>query len=253
MSSSVRAQMSSSEYCSQTLDILCEPVSRGEEEEDPEEVVEGGRRARHVPLHALWPFFYGRGNLAELPAQDAHALDGIADVVGEGGGNLAPDNVGQLGPVAVCADHNLQRAVAVDAAKVKVALGGHVGDVCGDAALLAQLVDLRRGVRVVDGRQHHVDAVEVRGLELAVDMVDLALLDAVGDLFVEAVAGRHDGDVGVGIEDVDDASGRNLGFVVSRQYLGAVGGPTSPPPTTRTRLLRICHARIREPPPWISG
>ena len=30
-------------------------------------------------------------------------------------------------------------------------------------------------------------------------------------------------------------------------------GLTSPPPTTSTRLLRICQARISEPPPWIAG
>lgn len=33
----------------------------------------------------------------------------------------------------------------------------------------------------------------------------------------------------------------------------AIGVRTSPPPTTRTCLLRICHAKIREPPPWTSG
>jgi hypothetical protein len=28
---------------------------------------------------------------------------------------------------------------------------------------------------------------------------------------------------------------------------------TSPPPMTRTGLLRICQARMREPPPWTRG
>lgn len=131
----------------------------------------------------------------------------------ETGGDLSPDNVCELGPVAIGADHDLQRPVAVDAAKVKVAFRGDICDVCSYAPLLAQFVDLRRCFWVVHGSQDHVDTVEIRGLELAVDIIDLALVDAVGDLVVEAFARGDDGYFGVGVEDVHDAPGSNLDFV----------------------------------------
>ena len=98
----------------------------------------------------------------------------------------------------------------MDAAKVKVALRRHIGDVCRDPPLLAQLPDDRRGRRIVDGDQHHIGSIEVGRLEDAVDMGDLVLRDAVCDLFVEAGSGTYDGDVGVGIEAVEDAAGGDL-------------------------------------------
>lgn len=117
----------------------------------------------------------------------------------EASGDLSPDNVCELGPVAIGADHDLQRPVAVDTTKVKVAFGRDICDVCSYAPLLAQLVDLRRGLWVIHCSQDHVNTVEIRGLELAVDIIDLALVDAIGDLVIEAFAGGHDGDFGVGV------------------------------------------------------
>jgi len=67
---------------------------------------------------------------------------------------------------------------------------------------------------------------------------DLFLFDAVGDLVIEAVARADDGDFGIGIEEVEDAT---------CGYLG------SPPPMIRTFLLRTCQAKMSEPPPWTSG
>lgn len=53
----------------------------------------------------------------------------------------------------------------MDAAKVEIALRGHVGNVGRDSLLLAQFPDGRRGCRVVDGDQYHVCLVEIGGLE----------------------------------------------------------------------------------------
>lgn len=96
------------------------------------------------------------------------------------------------------------------APKVKVALGGHVGDVGGDAALLAELPDLGGGGGVVDSDEDHGGVVEVRGLEVAGGVLDLAFRDAVEDLGVEARGGADDGYEGVGVEAVEDAAGRDL-------------------------------------------
>ena len=41
-------------------------------------------------------------------------------------------------------------------------------------------------------------------------MRDFVLGDAVADLGVQAGGGTHDGDLGVGVEDVEDATGRHL-------------------------------------------
>jgi hypothetical protein len=168
--------------------------------------------ACRIPLHPLGTFFDLGRNLAQLPPQHAHLCHSGTNVLGQAGGNLAAHNVGQLRTVAVGADHDLQGPVTVHAAEVEVALWRHVCNVGGNLLLLAQLPDLGRGLGVVDGGQDHVDAIEIGRLELAVDVIDLLLLDAVGDLLVQAVARRHDGDFGVGVEDVHDAPGRDLLF-----------------------------------------
>jgi hypothetical protein len=129
---------------------------------------------------------------------------------------LPAHNVGQLRPIPVRADHDLKRAIAVHAAKVEVALGRHVGDVGRYAPLLAELVYLGRGGRVVDGAEHHVDVVEVGGLKGARDVGDLGEGGAVGDFGIEAVAGTYYCDFGVGIEDVEDASCGYLCRVLTR-------------------------------------
>lgn len=105
-------------------------------------------------------------------------------------------------------------------AKVEVALGGDVGDVDGDSALLAERVDLGGGCGVVDGGEDHGDCgvVEVGGVEGAVDVGDEVLGDAVGDFGDEAGGGGDDGDEGVGIEEVEDSPGGDLWGGVSVGY-----------------------------------
>jgi len=44
-------------------------------------------------------------------------------------------------------------------------------------------------------------------------MFDLLLFDSIGNLFVQAIARAYNGDFGVGIENIDDASGSDLRFV----------------------------------------
>lgn len=98
----------------------------------------------------------------------------------------------------------------MDAPKVKVALGRHVGNVGRDLPLLAQLPDHRRGRRVVDGDQHHVGRVEVRGFEEPVDVGHLVLRDTECDFVVETRPRADDGDVGVGVETGEDSTGGDL-------------------------------------------
>ena len=86
---------------------------------------------------------------------------------------------------------------------------------------------------------------------------DLFLLDAVGNFGVKAIAGANQGDYRVGVEEVKNATGGDLGCksmsTIDRCVQLCVHGLTSPPPTTSTFLLRTCQARIRDPPPSISG
>ena len=98
------------------------------------------------------------------------------------------------------------------APKVEIALGRHIGDVGGDLALLAELPYLRRRLGVVHGGHDHVRAIEVGGLEFPVDVLHLALGNAVGYFGVEAVAWGDDGHFGVGVEDVEDAACGDLRF-----------------------------------------
>jgi hypothetical protein len=103
------------------------------------------------------------------------------------------------------------------AAEVEVAFGGHVGDVSRDAVLFAQLPDLRRRGRVVYGNQDHVGGRVVRGKRLevgrlknAVDVCYLVAGDAVADLGVETAGWADDGDLSIGIQDVNYAPGCHL-------------------------------------------
>lgn len=92
----------------------------------------------------------------------------------------------------------------MNTAKVEVALGGHVGNVGGDFALLAQLPDNGRCIGIVDGDQHHVGSVEILGLENSIDVDDLFLGNAEGYFIIETGLGADDDDFGVGIEAVED-------------------------------------------------
>lgn len=97
-------------------------------------------------------------------------------------------------------------------AKVEVAFRGHIGDVHGDAFLLAECVDVRGCKRVVDGGEHHCDpgVVEVGREEVAVDVGDEVLRDAVGDFGGEASSRGDDGNECIGVEEVEDAAGGDL-------------------------------------------
>lgn len=185
------------------------------------------RRTQDPPLHPLRPFFVPRRDLSQPLPQRSHLRNRIANVGRKCSLDPLPDQVRHLGSVAIRANHDLQRPVAVHAAKVKIALGRHVGDVGGDALLLAQLPDGRRDVRLVDGRQHHGDTriVQVRGLEALVEVLDLLLVDAVGDFVVQAFARAEKGHFCVGVEEVQDAACCYLGaFGVNVNSLFRSGG-----------------------------
>lgn len=148
------------------------------------------------------------------------------------------------------------------AAKVKVTLWRHICNVGRYPLFLAQLPNLSRGFRFVDGRQHHGDGwiVKIGRLELLVVVFDLFLFYTVGDLVVEAVTRADNGDFGVGIEKVQDATCCDLGCVSGQPTACRIafgergkGKLTSPPPMIRTFLLRTCQAKMSEPPPWTSG
>lgn len=165
-----------------------------------------------LPLHPFWAFFDVRSDLAQLFPQHADALHSCTDILWQPSSYLAPHDVCQLRAIAVGTDHDLQRSVTMHAAKVEVAFRRHVCNVGCNLPFLAQLPYLCRCLGIIDRGQDHIDAVEIRRFELAVHIVDLLLLDAVGDFVVETVARRYDGDFGVGIEDIHDAPGGDLLF-----------------------------------------
>lgn len=169
-------------------------------------------RGECSPLHPLGAFFVAWGNASQLLPQHADFLDGIAHVRGQIGGNPPPDNVCHLGTVSIGADHDLQRAVSMHAAKVKVAFGRDVGNVGSDPLLLAQLPYLRRSFGIINGSQDHGDVrvVEVRGLEFAVVVLDLILLYPVCDLIVETISGADEDDFCIRIQQIQDAAGSHL-------------------------------------------
>lgn len=98
----------------------------------------------------------------------------------------------------------------MNAAEVKIALRWHVGNICRDLSLLAELPYGGRGSRIVDGYQDHLGTVEVGGFEDSVDVCDLALSDAVGHLIIETGRGTYDMDIGIGVETVEDAARSDL-------------------------------------------
>lgn len=98
----------------------------------------------------------------------------------------------------------------MDAAKVKVAFGRHIRNVCGNLLLLAQLPDYRGRLWVVNGHHDHVCIVEIGGFEDSVDVCDLLFGNAMGDFLIQARSRAHDSNVGVGIEAVENAASGNL-------------------------------------------
>lgn len=161
----------------------------------------------------------------------------------------------------------------MDAAKVEIAFVGHVRNVGRDSLLLAQFPDSRRGCRVVDGDQHHVCLVQIGWLKQPVDMCNLLLRDSVCDLFIQPGRRADDSDFGIGVETVENAARRNLSIdslvspaaflpiakspespcsLQTSEFRNAIR-PTSPPPTTRTCLSLMRHARIKLPPGCTCG
>lgn len=77
-----------------------------------------------------------------------------------------------------------------------------------------------------------------------------------GDFGVEAIARGNEGYESIGVEEIEDSTGCYLHYWsvnVSESGWCCGNALTSPPPMTRTRLLRTCHARIKDPPPCTSG
>jgi hypothetical protein len=58
----------------------------------------------------------------------------------------------------------------MNTAKVEIALRWYISNVCCNAPFLAQLPDLSRGFRVVNGAEHHIRIIEVAGLEIAINV-----------------------------------------------------------------------------------
>lgn len=86
--------------------------------------------------------------------------------------------------------------------KVKVAFRRHISYIRCYLPLFAKFPDRSRCGRVINSRKNHVDIIEIRGLEFAVMVGNLAFLDSVSHLGIQACAWRDDSDFGVGIEDV---------------------------------------------------
>lgn len=139
-----------------------------------------------LPFHSLGSFVCIGCNHAQLLPQLSYILNRSSHVVGQCLCNLLADQTSQLRAIPVRADHNLQRAIPVDTAKVEVAFRWDICDVCWDPSLLAQLPDLRRGFRVVNGAEHHVGIVQVAWLEGTVDIRHLLLGDSKGHLLVQS-------------------------------------------------------------------
>ena len=151
----------------------------------------------------------------------------------------------------------------MNTSKIEIAFTRHICDVCGHFHLFTIFPYSCRCVRIVYSCQNHGDILgrfEVKRQENPIDVLDLAVLDAVKNFRVQAGARADDKDLSVSVEEVQNASGSDLANKVNQparyvRMAGLVDGlwRTSPPPTTRTFLPLICHARIREPPPWTSG
>lgn len=216
MSPSVSWHISSHESVSLTLVILERESVNALQEAHTRMVCKiiretGGKQGlKDVPGHPLGTLLRLRGDSPQLYPQLPNLINRIPCIRRQLRRNKPPHQRREPRALAIRAHHDLQRAIAVHAPKVKVALGGHVGDVGGDAALLAELPDCGGGGGVVDCDEDHGGVVEVRGLEVAGDVLDLAFRHAESDFGVEACGGADDGYVGVGVEAVEDATRGDL-------------------------------------------
>src|ERR1700733_6153566 len=96
--------------------------------------------------------------------------------------------------------------------EIKVALWGDICYICRDLPLFAELPYLCRCIRVIHSCKDHVGTVKVLRLELPINMCDLVLLHPVPNLAIQSLLGRHNGDFGIGIENVEDTTCSHLGL-----------------------------------------
>jgi hypothetical protein len=104
------------------------------------------------------------------------------------------------------------------ASKIKVAFRRNVRNVCRYPALFAKLPYLCRRFRIVHGAKYHIHAIEIGGFEVAIDMCDLALGNAICDFFVQAVFWADYGDFGIGVEAFENSTRGNLLRVLAYKY-----------------------------------
>lgn len=123
---------------------------------------------------------------------------------------MPPDDGSQSGAFTIGADHNLEGPVTVDTAKVKVAFWWYIGNVGRHFTFLAQFPDDGRGSWVVNGNKNHGCAIQVGGFEETIDVGNLGLFNTVGYFGIEARGRADNGDIGIGIEAVEDPARGNL-------------------------------------------
>lgn len=91
----------------------------------------------YSPSHSLRALLRCRSNLAQLPTQLTNRLDRIACILGESTSDELPNRRSQSRSLAIGANHDLQRAISVHAAKVEVALRWDISDIGSNLLLLA--------------------------------------------------------------------------------------------------------------------
>ena len=126
---------------------------------------------------------------------------------------LPPNARRQPRPIAVRRHHDLQRPIAVDTPKIEITLRWDIGDVHRDLQRFTVLPDTAGSKRVVDGGQDHGDLLlgfEIERQEDAVGMGDVFVCDAIPDFGVQARGWADDGDMGIGVEQSENAAGGDL-------------------------------------------
>lgn len=76
-------------------------------------------------------------NSAKFPSKFANLLDTISRALGEHLTDLSTNSGSQSRPISIRGHHDLQRAITMHTAKVKVTLWRHVGNVGGNFEFLA--------------------------------------------------------------------------------------------------------------------
>lgn len=96
------------------------------------------------------------------------------------------------------------------AAKVEIAFGRNVGDVCRDPAFFAQLPHLCGCLGIINGTENHIGIIEIARLEITIDMSHLLLSNPISDFFVQTRFGTYDGHAGVRIESIQYSTRSDL-------------------------------------------